>query len=59
MFSVPCTYYGLSLGLLSDAVLAYADENARNYWVKEGSDILYSLDANENQKWNKALERCW
>jgi len=30
MFSKPCTCFGLSLGLLSEAVLAYADENAYN-----------------------------
>jgi hypothetical protein len=57
MFSIPCTCYGLSLGLLSDAVLAYADENAWNYWVKEVSEILHSLDASENQKWNKASDQ--
>ena len=56
-FSILCTCYGLSLGLLSNAVLAYADENARNYWVKEGSEILLSLDASENQKLNKAFEQ--
>jgi len=54
MFSKPCTCFGLSLGLLSEAILAYADENTWNYGVKEGSDILHSLDAGENQKWNGA-----
>jgi len=50
MFSKPCTCFGLSLGLLSEAILAYADESAWNYGVKEGSDILLSMDAGENQK---------
>jgi len=50
MFSILYTCFGLFGGLLSDAVLTYADENAWNYGVKEGSDILHSLDAGESQK---------
>lgn len=57
MFCIPCTYFGISLGLLSDAILVYADENPRNYGGQRGFRYLHSLDAGENQKWNAAVEQ--
>lgn len=56
MFSIPCTCFGFSLGLLYDAILAYADKSDWNYGFREDSDILHSLDAGGNQKWNEAVQ---